>query len=114
MPDIQTMILILPELVLAIFGMLVMIVDLVGRENSEGVTPWVAALGFAVAFGAVLYIWGSRITIFGDMYALDPFALFFKLLASMAGLIVTLVSIDYLKNRTNAKGEFFSLLTFPC
>jgi proton-translocating NADH-quinone oxidoreductase chain N len=89
-----------------------MIVDLVGRENSEGITPWVAALGFAVAFGAVLYIWGSRITIFGDMYALDPFSLFFKLLASMAGLIVTLVSIDYLKDRTNAKGEFFSLLTF--
>jgi proton-translocating NADH-quinone oxidoreductase chain N len=112
MPDIQTLILISPELVLTIFGLLILLVDLVGREKSTGVLPWLTVLGFIGALAATLYIWGSNIAIFAGMYIVDLFALFFKVVATLAGILIVLVSIDYLKNRTPFKGEFFAIFTF--
>jgi proton-translocating NADH-quinone oxidoreductase chain N len=46
------------------------------------------------------------------MYAIDLFALFFKIVAGIAGILITLVSIDFLKNRTPYRGEFFAIFTF--
>jgi len=112
MPDIQTLILISPELVLTIFGLLILLVDLIGREKSTGVLPWLTVLGFIGALAATAYIWGSNIAIFAGMYIVDLFALFFKVVAALAGILIVLVSIDYLKNRTPFKGEFFAIFTF--
>lgn len=112
MPDIQTLTLISPELVLTIFGLLILLVDLIWREKSAGLLPWLTILGFIGALGATGYIWGSHIVIFANMYMIDSFALFFKIVAGIAGILITLVSIDYLKNRTPYRGEFFAIFTF--
>lgn len=112
MPDTQTLILISPELVLTIFGLLILLVDLIWHEKSAGVLPWLTVLGFIGALVATLYIWGSNIAIFAGMYVVDLFALFFKVVAAIAGILIVLVSIDYLKNRTPFKGEFFAIFTF--
>lgn len=112
MPDIQTLTLISPELVLAIFGLLILLIDLIWGEKSAGVLAWLTILGFAGALGATGYIWGSNILIFANMYAIDLFALFFKIVAGIAGILITLVSIDFLKNRTPYRGEFFAIFTF--
>ena len=112
MPDTQTLTLISPELVLAIFGLLILLVDLIWREKSAGFVPWLTILGFVLALVATSYIWGSNISLFFGMYSIDLFALFFKILACLAGIIITLVSIDYLRKRTPYKGEFFGLFTF--
>ena len=113
MPDAQTLTLILPELVLAIFGLLILLVDAIWREKSQGVTPWIAILGFVLTFAATLYIWGpTPVSLFAGMYSVDLFSIFFKIVASIAGIIISLVSIDYLKKRTTYKGEFFAIFTF--
>ncbi len=104
--------LISPELILAIFGMLVLVVDLIGRARTREWLPWVTVLGFVLAFAATLYIWGSNASIFAGMYSVDMFSLFFKLLATIAGTMIVLVSIDYLRGRTTRQGEFFSIFTF--
>jgi proton-translocating NADH-quinone oxidoreductase chain N len=46
------------------------------------------------------------------MYVVDLFSTFFKLLATITGILITLVSMDYLRGRTPYRGDFFSLLTF--
>ncbi len=112
MPDAKTLMLISPELILAIFGMLVLVVDLIGRARTREWLPWVTVLGFVLAFAATLYIWGSNASIFAGMYSVDMFSLFFKLLATIAGTMIVLVSIDYLRGRTTRQGEFFSIFTF--
>ncbi len=112
MPDAQSFILISPELVLAIAGLLILLVDLIWGEKSAGVLAWLTILGFAGALAATGYIWGSNILIFANMYAIDLFALFFKIIAGIAGILITLVSIDFLKNRTPYRGEFFAIFTF--
>lgn len=112
MPDIKTLTLISPELVLTIFGLLILLVDLIWHEKSAGALPWLTMLGFIGALAATIYIWESNIAIFAGMYVVDLFALFFKVVAAIAGILIVLVSIDYLKNRTPFKGEFFALFTF--
>lgn len=112
MPDAQTLVLIAPEMVLALFGMLILVVDLIGRARTRGLLPWLTVLGFALAFAATLYIWGSNAAVFGGMYNVDLFSLFFKLFATIAGAAIAIMSIDYLRNRTTRQGEFFSIFTF--
>ena len=112
MPDAQTLTLILPEIVLSVFGMLILLVDLIGRERTRGLLPWITVLGFVLTFAATMYIWGSNRSIFAGMYSVDTFSLFFKVLATIAGTFITLASIDYLRTRTTRHGEFFSLFTF--
>lgn len=112
MIDPQSLTFILPEIILAVLGLVVLSLDLIFRERAHPVLPWVTAIGFAGALVAVLYIWGSSLLLFSDSYAIDTFALFFKLIATISGIIITLVSIDYLRNRTPYKGDFFTLFVF--
>ena len=113
MPDAQTLTLILPEIVLAVFGMLILVIDLIGRARTRGLLPWVTVLGFVLAFAATMYIWGPNpASLFAGMYSVDTFSLFFKIFATIAGSFIALASIDYLRGRTTRHGEFFSLFTF--
>jgi len=112
MPNAQDFLLISPELVLAVVGLLILLIDLIWREKSAGALPWLTIVGLVGALAATLYIWGSNIAIFAGMYVIDLFALFFKVMASITGILIVLVSIDYLKKRTPFKGEFFALFTF--
>jgi proton-translocating NADH-quinone oxidoreductase chain N len=111
MPDVN-FILILPELILAIFGMLILVADLVWREKGHNALAWMTLLGFILAFAATISIWGANASLFAEMYVVDLFSAFFKLLATVTGILIVLVSMDYLRGRTPYRGEFFALFTF--
>ncbi len=112
MPDLQTLIAISPELILATFGLLILLFDLIWRERAHGWLAWFAILGFVAALVEVVALWGTNLPLFGNAYVVDNFALFFKLVGAVAGIFIVLVSIDYLRDRTRAKGDFFALFTF--
>jgi len=114
MPDARTLFLILPELVLAIVGMLILLLDVVFRERAQGFVGWVAFLGFVGALIATLILFpaGTGSTIFAGMYVIDDFSLFFKMIAAVSGIILTLVSFDYLRKHSAPRGDFFALFTF--
>ncbi len=111
MVDLQSLVYISPELVLVIFGLLILDLDLIFRERGSFI-PWVAVVGFALSLAATLYIWGTSVSLFSNMYAVDTFSLFFKLIACISGIVITVISIDYLRNRTPYKGDFFTLFVF--
>jgi proton-translocating NADH-quinone oxidoreductase chain N len=69
-------------------------------------------LGFILAFAATISIWGANASLFAEMYVVDLFSAFFKLLATVTGILIVLVSMDYLRGRTPYRGEFFALFTF--
>lgn len=111
MPEIN-LALILPELILVIFGMLILIGDLVWREKGYIVLAWGTLVAFALAFIATLTLWGISTSLFAGMYVIDLFSTFFKLFAAVTGIFIVLISLDYLRERTPYRGEFFGLFTF--
>jgi proton-translocating NADH-quinone oxidoreductase chain N len=111
MPDVN-FILILPELILAIFGMAILIADLIWREKGHHALAWGTLLGLGLAFAATLTLWGINASLFANMYVIDLFSTFFKLFAAVTGIFIVLISMDYLHKRTPYRGEFFGLFTF--
>jgi NADH-quinone oxidoreductase subunit N len=114
MPDARTLLLILPELILALVGMLILLFDLILRERGQRLVAWLAFFGFAGALVATLVLFPAKTgsPIFAGTYVSDDFALFFKMVAAVSGIILTLVSVDYLRKHAAPQGEFFALFVF--
>jgi len=75
-------------------------------------TAWGGATAaiFAVALLALLPGLGTRVDLWGGMLSLDPFAALFRGVFLATGLLVALVSIDFLRQRAPARGEYWPLL----
>ena len=106
----------LPEIVLALFGMLVLLVDVFQKGNkSEPSRPsiaWLALAGLgvtAVANGWLLTLESSSAT---SMIAVDGFRVFTNFLFLLAAAMAILISIGYLDRRDLNRGEYFALLLF--
>lgn len=111
---VETFQLLSPELILLLTGLVVLCVDLAWRDEEQK-TLWVPGLtiaGLVLALVATILLWGTPETTILALMALDPYALFFKIIAiSTVGLVV-LASVPYLKGRTPYRGEFYALLVF--
>ncbi|MEJ2208105.1 MAG: proton-conducting transporter membrane subunit, partial [Anaerolineae bacterium] len=110
----ETLQLLSPELILLLTGVVILIVDLVWRdeEAKTGWMPGLAVTGLALALLATLLLWGTPATTVLTMMAVDPFALFFKILALSTVILVTLAAAPYLQGRTPYRAEFYALLVF--
>jgi proton-translocating NADH-quinone oxidoreductase chain N len=122
------MMLLSPELILLLTGLVVLIVDFVWREevpqdtSTDGSsggrkTVWIPALaliGLGAALVATILLWNMPSTVVLSMTAVDPFALFFKVVAITCVMLVILAAVPYLQGRTRFRGEFYALLVFAC
>jgi len=101
--------LLLPELTLAGFAILVILLDLVIPR--KGWLAVVSIIGVVVAGGFTIAMWGgSSQAIFNNMLAVDNFALFFKLLFLSIAFLVILASVDYVKKFARFQGEYYALV----
>jgi NADH-quinone oxidoreductase subunit N len=98
-----------PELSLAAFAVVVILLDLVIQR--KGWLVIVSIAGIIVSAGFTLAMWGgSSQAIFNNMLAVDNFALFFKLLfLGIAGLVI-LTSVDYVSKFAHFQGEYYALV----
>jgi proton-translocating NADH-quinone oxidoreductase chain N len=92
-------------------------VDLVWGGEGEGSrkTVWIptlALIGLGAALVATILLWGKPPTTVLAMMAVDPFALFFKVLAILSVMLVILAAVPYLQDRSRYRGEFYALLVF--
>lgn len=111
-----------PELILLLTGLVVLIVDFAWREDSSSEassagrkTLWIPALaliGLGAALVATLLLLGTPATTVLAMITVDPFSLFFKIIAIVSVMLVILVAVPYLQDRTRYRGEFYALLVF--
>jgi len=114
---LETFQLLSPELILLTTGIVVLIVDFVWREDAPDgpKSRWVPALalvGLGLALLATFLLWGTPPTPVLAMMAVDPFALFFKVIAISTVMLVILAAIPWLRGRTPYRGEFYALLVF--
>ncbi len=102
----------LPQLILLLTGLLVLALDLIWGEERKRWLPYVALLGLVGTLAATVTLWGREEVLFQGVFVVDPFALFFQLVAVLATGLVILTSLGYFEGRTPYKGEFYSLLLF--
>ena len=100
----------LPELILLLGAAAVFALDiLVKKWRSK---PWLPTVALGVLLLALLAMISSlgKTQVVATMLVVDPFALFFKVLAVVAVALVIVVAMPYLRGRTPYSGEFYALL----
>jgi NADH-quinone oxidoreductase subunit N len=100
-----------PELILTGLILILVIADILLKKERS---PWISFLalgGLVIVLLAVIsqYKLGSR-SIFNDMLALDPFALYFKILFIASAFLVVFLSIGSVELAGRPVGEYFTLL----
>ena len=109
--------LLVPEMLLAALGFLVLAVDLVlpqdrpARRNAAAAA--VAVLGMAaVAVVAVATAPDEEASVYGGLLFIDAYALLFKTLFMGVGIAVVLMSAEYVGRVIRHPGEFYGLVVF--
>jgi NADH-quinone oxidoreductase subunit N len=101
---------ILPSTLLAVWGMALLMIELVLKRKA--LVGWLALAGFVVAGAATVLLWGQSGFGFSGMVILDPYGLFFSLVGIVAGGLAVLQSFNYIRDRGIGRGEYYALLMF--
>jgi NADH-quinone oxidoreductase subunit N len=106
---------ILPEIVLSVFGMVVMLLDPLMDEDehrSQRTLGGLALLGSLAAIAATLYQARFPGLAFSDMVRVDTFSVFFHFLITTVAAVVILSSYEYMQVQNIRAGEYYALILF--
>jgi NADH-quinone oxidoreductase subunit N len=104
---------ILPELVLSLFGMLVMFLDpLLASERRARVLGVIAFLGSLAALAATVCQSRYAGPAFWNSVRVDSFSVFFHLVVIAAAAVIILASFEYLEVQEIRAGEYYALILF--
>jgi NADH-quinone oxidoreductase subunit N len=115
LPESVDYVRILPEIVLSIFGMLIMLLDPVMDERrSQRTLGLIALVGTIAALAATVYqaqvrFWGLG---FFGMVKVDAFSVFFHFVVIAVTLLVILSSYEYMEVQQIRAGEYYGLILF--
>src|SRR5712691_171056 len=103
----------LPEIVLSIFGMIVMVLDpLVDDKRSQKLLCLIALLGTQTALGATLLMSQYPGAAFWKMIEVDSFSVFFHFLVIAIAALVIISSYEYMTVQRIRAGEYYALILF--
>jgi len=104
---------ILPEIVLSLFGMVIMLLDpLVDEEKSQKV---LGAIGMAGALAGLAATWAMSESpgfAFWNMVRVDGFSVFFHVLVIAIAAVLILTSYEYMAVQRIRAGEYYGLILF--
>ncbi len=102
-----------PEYWLALLGILLVVLDLFTAKDSKAVVGWVAIGGLTASLFPIVGLFGAPgRTVFFNAYAVDGFAVFFKIIIVISTILVILSAMDYFRRQTQFEGELYVLMTF--
>ena len=104
---------ILPEIVLSIFGMIVMVIEpLIDEEKSQKLLGFIALAGALAALGSTWFMAQSPGSGFWNMIQVDGFSVFFHVLIIAIAAVVILSSYEYMSMQRIRAGEYYALILF--
>jgi NADH-quinone oxidoreductase subunit N len=110
---------ILPEIVLSLFGLLIMMLDPVMDERrSQRTLGGIALIGSILALLATVYQGhylaqtGFPGIAFWNMVKIDAFSIFFHFVVALVTILVILASYEYMEVQQIRAGEYYGLLLF--
>jgi NADH-quinone oxidoreductase subunit N len=113
LPDSADYIRILPEIVLSLFGIIVMVLDpIMDDRQSRRTLGGIALAGSIVAIWATLYSAKLPGYAFWDMVKVDAFSTFFHFLVAAITAVVILASFEYMQVQQIRAGEYYALILF--
>ncbi len=113
LPQAADYIRILPEIVLSVFGMIIMLLDPVMDDRSSQKTlGGVALVGALAALASTIYQAQFPGLAFWNMVQVDSFSVFFHFLVAAVTAVVILTSFEYMRVQEIRAGEYYALLLF--
>jgi NADH-quinone oxidoreductase subunit N len=104
---------ILPEIVLSIFGMIVMVLEpLLDEETGQKILGMIALLGALAGLGATWFMAQGPGLAFWNMVQVDGFSVFFHVLIIAIAAVVILSSYEYMAVQGIRAGEYYALILF--
>ena len=104
---------VLPEMVLSMFGILVMILDpLVDEEKTQKSLGLIAFVGSVAALISTWFMAQSPGLAFSNIVRVDSFSVFFTFLVIAIAAVVILSSLEYMAVQRIRAGEYYALILF--
>lgn len=103
---------ILPEIILTLAGVIIMILEGLSGDDDHPLTAPLALGSVVAALAAAVAAINNQGAAFQQMLLIDGFAIFFRVLVLIVGLLAFLLSIPYLRRERAESGEFYGLLLF--
>jgi NADH-quinone oxidoreductase subunit N len=105
--------LLLPEFLVAGLAFVVLSGDLFLRQERKHLLPYLAVAGLGVILAVSLaYLWGDTGALYGGLFRIDGYSLFFKAFFLVLGGFVVLSSVDYVRRYLDHPGEYYGILMF--
>src|SRR5262245_8846656 len=106
---------IVPELELAVFGMFLLIFDLLIQTKRW--LGYIALVGIAISATFLFRLWEFQFSsngfyAYGGSLVLDSFSIFFKLIFLIAAALSIAISLRYLDIERENHGEYYALILF--
>jgi NADH-quinone oxidoreductase subunit N len=104
---------ILPEIILSVFGMIVMLLEpLLDEKTGQKILGLIALLGALAGLGATWMMAQSPGLGFWNMVQVDGFSVFFHALVIAIAAVVILSSYEYMAVQRIRAGEYYALILF--
>jgi len=104
---------ILPEIVLSVFGMIVMLLEpLLDEERGQRFLGLIAFVGTLAGLGATWFMAQAPGLAFWNMVLVDGFSVFFHFLIIAIAAVVILSSYEYMAVQRIRAGEYYALILF--
>lgn len=101
---------IVPELELVVFGMFLLIFDLLVEDKRK--LGLLALVGIAISGFFLFRLRAVDFSAYGGMLSLDPFSIFFKVIFLVAAALSIAISLKYLDIEHENHGEYYALILF--
>jgi NADH-quinone oxidoreductase subunit N len=112
-PQAADYIRILPEIVLSVFGMIIMLLDPVMDERtSQKPLGTIALIGSLAALASTFYQLKLPGLGWWDMVQVDSFSIFFHIVVTAIAAVVILTSYEYMEVQQIRAGEYYGLILF--
>jgi NADH-quinone oxidoreductase subunit N len=104
---------ILPEIVLCVFGMIVMVLEpLLDEETGQKLLGLIALVGTLAGLGATWFMAQAPGLALWNMVRVDGFSIFFHVLIIAIAAVVILSSYEYMAVQRIRAGEYYALILF--
>ena len=101
-----------PEVVLCVFGILIMVVDPFLAAGKKRILGWIGFIGSLVALASVHVAASDLGAAYSNLITTDHFSIFVHIAILIATALAILGSIDYLDQENIQRGEYYALVLF--